>query len=66
MAEPTRRCLMRLPTVKSMTGIGHTSIYKGIREGTFPKSIKIGERMVAWDSEAIDSWIVKQIAGGAL
>jgi len=64
MAEQIRRCLMRLPTVKELTGIGHTSIYKGIREGTFPKPVKIGERMVAWNSEAIDAWITKQIAGG--
>ncbi len=62
MAEIPRRCLMRLPTVKGMTGIGHTSIYKGIKEGTFPRPVRIGDRMVAWDSEAIDSWIEKQIA----
>jgi len=66
MAEIPRRCLMRLPTVKGMTGIGHTSIYKGIKEGTFPKPVRIGDRMVAWDSEAINSWIEKTIAGGTL
>ncbi len=63
MAEQPRRCLMRLPTVKGMTGIGHTSIYKGIKEGTFPKPVRIGDRMVAWDSEEIDTWIGKQIGG---
>jgi prophage regulatory protein len=63
MAELPRRCLMRLPTVKGMTGIGHTSIYKKISEGTFPKPVRIGDRMVAWDSKEIDVWIEKQIAG---
>ena len=54
---------MRLPTVKERVGLGRTSIYEKIKEGNFPKPISIGARSVAWDSEAIDSWIEKQIGG---
>jgi len=57
---------MRLPTVKGRVGLGRTSIYEKIKEGNFLKPVRIGDRMVAWDSEAIDSWIEKQIVGGTL
>ena len=64
MAEQLRRCLMRLPTVKGRVGLGRTSIYEKIKEGSFPKPISISARSVAWDSEAIDKWIEKKIEGG--
>ncbi len=64
MKEQSRRSLMRLSTVKGRVGIGRTTIYKRIKEGSFPKPISIGLRAVAWDSEAIDLWIEKQIGEG--
>ncbi len=66
MIEQPRRCLMRLPTVKGRVGLGRTSIYEKIKEGSFPKPISIGDRSVAWDSEAIDRWIENKISEGAL
>ena len=57
MLEQPRRCLMRMPTVKERVGMGRTTIYEKIKDGSFPKPISIGARAVAWDSEAIDSWI---------
>ena len=58
------RRLERLPDVIDRTGKGRTSIYNDIRNGTFPKQVRIGDRSVAWDSEAIDKWIEKQIGVG--
>ncbi len=55
------RSLIRKRTVLSRVGLGNTSIYKRIKEGTFPKPVPIGDRAVAWDSEAIDSWIENKI-----
>jgi len=57
---------MRLPTVKGRVGLGRPSIYEKIKEGSFPKPISIGDRSVAWDSEAIDRWIENKISEGAL
>ena len=53
---------MRLPTVKGRVGMGRTTIYEKIKDGSFPKPVSIGDRSVAWDSEAIDKWIEKKIA----
>ena len=59
-----QRSLIRNREVRSRVGFSNTTIYEKIKKGTFPKPIRIGDRMVAWDSEAIDSWIEKQIVEG--
>ncbi|TFH07704.1 MAG: AlpA family phage regulatory protein, partial [Nitrosomonadales bacterium] len=45
-------------------GLRRTSVYEKIKEGSFPKPIRISSRAIAWDSEAIDKWIEKQIGEG--
>lgn len=39
---------------------GRTWVFEGIRNGTFPKPIRIGSRLF-WDSEVIDAWILAQL-----
>ena len=43
-----RRKLLRLPEVKAMTGLSKSTIYARISEGTFPKQIPLGPRLVVW------------------
>jgi len=38
--------LLRLPQVKAATGLSKSSIYARIAEGTFPKQIPLGPRLV--------------------
>lgn len=47
---------LRLPDVKAETGLGKTSIYNLIRDGEFPKPVKISSRAVAWREGAIEAW----------
>lgn len=47
---------LRLPEVKTETGLGKTSIYQLIREGEFPKPVKISSRAVAWREGSIEAW----------
>ena len=46
--------LLRWRDVSKLTGMGRSAIY---RDPTFPKSVKIGERMVAWREDEIRQWI---------
>ena len=39
----------RLPEVLQITGMSKTFIYDRINDGTFPKQIKLGSRMVLWN-----------------
>lgn len=52
---PTR--LYRMPTVQQLTGFSRTEIYKRMKEGTFPQSIKLGKRSIAWSSATIEAFI---------
>ena len=53
--------LLRLPEVKATTGLSKSSIYARIAEGTFPKQISLGPRLVVWVESDIQNWIGLQI-----
>jgi len=53
--------LLRLPEVKDRTGKSRSTIYAEMKEGTFPKCVKIGKRSVAWPSNIIDQYIEDKI-----
>ena len=57
-----QRTLLRLPQVKSATGLSKSTIYARIAEGTFPKQIPIGPRLVVWVESDIQNWITEQIS----
>lgn len=47
--------LLRLPEVKSLTGLSRSTIYLQVTRGSFPKPVLIGKRSVAWvESEVAD------------
>ncbi len=54
--------LLRLPQVKQTTGLSKSTIYARIAEGTFPKQIPIGPRLVVWVESDIQNWIAEQVA----
>ena len=54
--------LLRLPAVIAATGCQRSTIYDGVRAGTFPRPVPLGSRTVAWSSTEIDTWIAARIA----
>lgn len=54
--------LIRLPDVKSITGLSKSTIYARIAEGTFPKQVPLGPRLVVWVESDIHNWIDTQIS----
>lgn len=55
------RRLLRLPEVRQKTGLSTSEIYRRMGRETFPPSVRIGPRQVAWDSHLIDCWILVQL-----
>lgn len=51
--------LLRLNAVKELTGLSRSTIYA---DPTFPRSVKIGDRAVAWVETEIGDWINARIA----
>lgn len=58
----TKHKLLRLPQVKQTTGLSKSTIYARIAEGTFPKQIPLGPRLVVWVESDIQKWISNQVA----
>jgi len=53
--------ILRLPEVKEISGLSRSSIYLGMKNGTFPKSIQLGPRMIGWSAKSIENWINDKI-----
>ena len=53
--------ILRLPQVRSKTGLCRSSIYQRIASGAFPKQIDLGGRAVGWVESEITEWIDKRI-----
>jgi prophage regulatory protein len=68
--KPKHR-FIRLNEVMSRTGYGRTSIYRKMEDGSFPKSVKLGNPLedpnafdciaVAWIEDEVDEWIDSRI-----
>jgi len=67
--QPLNKCmsilnhkLLRLPQVISVTGLSKSTIYARIAEGTFPKQVPLGPRLVVWVESDIQNWISEQVS----
>ena len=54
--------ILRLPVVKSRTGLSRSSIYARVAEGNFPRPIALGGRAVGWIESEVQQWIEERIA----
>lgn len=50
------RVFARLPTVLIATGLGRSTIYRLIADGSFPAPVRLGPRAVAWRWSDLDQW----------
>lgn len=53
--------LIRLLSVMDKTGISKSYIYVLVKQGLFPKPVKLSERSVAWVESEIQQWIDDRI-----
>lgn len=53
--------ILRLPAVKSRTGLSRSTLYLRISQGAFPKPISLGGRTVGWVESEIEAWLSHQI-----
>lgn len=63
-SNSTPQRLLRLPDVEALVGLRKSSIYDGVKAGTFPAPVKLSRRAVCWPAAAIDAWITERIAKG--
>jgi prophage regulatory protein len=51
-----------LPAVKRVTGKSRSAIYQEIKDGKFPKPVKLGPRAVGWVEDEIADYNERVIA----
>jgi prophage regulatory protein len=57
MTRETDERLLRLRDVKQKSGLGTSTIYRRIADGTFPAPRSLGPNTVRWPQSEIDTWI---------
>ena len=60
MEVPIR--IVRLPAVQARTGLGRSTIYVRLAEGSFPRPVQLGARAVGWIEAEVDEWMRERIA----
>lgn len=60
MSSHATNAILRLPRVKEITGLGRSTIYLYMSQGTFPKQRKLGERAVGWRSGDVFRWVAER------
>lgn len=53
---------IRLKKVIEMTGLSRPTVYRLIKQGKFPKQVKLGERSAAWLLEEVEQWMKERLA----
>jgi prophage regulatory protein len=54
--------ILRLPTVRTRTGLSRSTIYLRVSQGTFPGPVSLGGRAVGWVEGEIQSWLAERIS----
>jgi len=53
--------LLRLPQVRSKTGLSRSEVYRREKLGEFPRRVSLGARSVGWLAEEVDAWIMERV-----
>ena len=56
MANVSQKILRR-PAVQTMTGLTTSTLYRLIRNGQFPRPVRLGPQAVGWRIEEVTEWI---------
>lgn len=60
-SRPAERRILRRAEVEQRTGFKRAHLYTLMREGKFPKALRLGIRAVGWDSVEVDAWIAERL-----
>lgn len=53
--------ILRRKQVEARTGLSRSTIYNGVKAGTFPKPIHLGAQSVGWVESEVDAWLRERI-----
>jgi prophage regulatory protein len=59
--DTQKESILRRHDVQRITGLSRSTIYAKVKQGDFPKPIKLGERSVGWLENEVHGWIEQKI-----
>lgn len=48
---------IRLQEVMHKTALSRSAIYRKMNDGSFPKTVSLNDRAVAWDESEVEEWM---------
>ena len=54
------RALLRRRELCKLLGVGAATIYRWLRNGSFPPPVRLGPRRVAWRVEDVEEWLANR------
>ena len=51
----------RLSQLKKQVSVSRSSIWAWVKEGSFPKPIKLGKNCTAWNADDVHAWVQSRI-----
>jgi prophage regulatory protein len=51
------RSFIRQKTLLPLLGFSAPTLWRKVKDGSFPKPIKLGDRMTAWRWEEVQAWM---------
>lgn len=58
-----KRTILRIPAVKTQSGLSRSTIYQRIAQGLWTKPVSLGARAVGWPSDEVEAINAARIAG---
>ena len=52
----------RLPTLKQRLGVSGSTLWSWIKQGKFPRGIKISDNVTVWNAADVERWATERIA----
>lgn len=56
----TERRMIRRREVEKKTGFKRSHIYSLMKQGQFPRAVRLGVRAVGWDSNEVEQWLARR------
>ncbi|QNM96762.1 AlpA family transcriptional regulator [Chitinimonas koreensis] len=60
-AVPAEHRILRRAEVEAKTGFKRAHLYNLMKEGKFPKAVRLGVRAIGWDSVEVEQWIADRL-----
>ena len=58
-----KRTILRMPAVKTESGLSRSTIYLRVSQGLWTKPVSLGYRAVGWPSDEVEALNAARIAG---